>query len=268
MTGRRSDPADRDFGTVPEKCLVRLIGPPQADGEYVALRDLPGGDEVIVHLHDYSRLYETAGLYEQIVQELLGCCSPEVAASGLSHAIDALGIERDHLRLLDLGAGTGLVGALVRDLGVGVVIGVDALPAARAACLRDRPGTYCDYLVGDLADPAPDLIARIQRLRPGGLIAAGSLGGTHAPASALLCALDMLPIGSPVVFTVDERWTRIDGDGGFRSAIAELVGSCRLVILERSRFQHRVTTTGAPVYYELIVGALGAPVNDRSTRHG
>ena len=40
--------------------VVRLIGPPEADGEYVALQE-DGGDEVIVHLHDYTRLYEVPG---------------------------------------------------------------------------------------------------------------------------------------------------------------------------------------------------------------
>ena len=241
---------------MPAPSLVRLIGPPQADGEYVALRDALGGDEVIVHLHDYPRLYGTPGLYEHVVQDQLGCCSPKVAARGLSHALDTLGLDPSGLRLLDLGAGTGLVGELVRELGVKTVIGLDALPAAAAACLRDRPGTYSDYLVGDLADPAPGLIERIQRRRPGGLIAAGALGGTHAPALALVRALELLPAGAPVVFTIDERWTQIDVDGGFHTAIAELVGSGRLVMLERSRFQHRLTTTGTPVFYELIVGIL------------
>ena len=208
-----------------------------------------------MHLHDYSRLYATEGLYEHVVQDLLGCCSPEVAVRGLSRALDTLRLDPIGLRLLDLGAGTGLVGGLVRDLvDVEAMIGLDALPAARAACLRDRPGTYSDYLVGDLADPAPGLIARISRLRPGGLIAAGAFGGTHAPACALHRALDLLPAGAPVVFTIDERWTQTDDGGGFRRAISKLIGSRRLMLLERSRFQHRVTTTGSPVYYELIVG--------------
>ncbi len=244
---------------MPAQHHVRLIGPPQADGEYVALCDVPGGDEVIVHLHDYPRLYETAGLYEHVVQELLGCRSPEVAVRGLSYALDVLALDARSLRLLDLGAGTGLVGELVRELGVGTVIGLDALPAARDACLRDRPGTYAGYLVGDLAAPGGGLIAQIRRHRPGGLIAAGAFGGTHAPAAALVTALALLPVGAPVVFTIDERWTRIDADGGFHVGLTELIDSRSLVIIERSRFQHRITTTGAPVHYELIVAASGAP---------
>src|SRR5580692_5107022 len=94
--------------------LVGLIGPPQADGEYVKLFDVLADEEVIVHLHDYARLYATPGLYEQVVQGTLGCCSPEVATRGLADLLGSLDLDVGRLRLLDLGAGTGLVGELVR----------------------------------------------------------------------------------------------------------------------------------------------------------
>ena len=42
--------------------VVRLIGPPEADGEYVVLSNAASGEET-VHLHDYDRLYATPGLY-------------------------------------------------------------------------------------------------------------------------------------------------------------------------------------------------------------
>jgi hypothetical protein len=71
--------------------VVRLIGTPQADGEYVALHE-DGSDEVIVHLHDYARLYEVPGLYEHIVQELLVCRSSQVAVAGLAQALSRLGL--------------------------------------------------------------------------------------------------------------------------------------------------------------------------------
>jgi hypothetical protein len=236
--------------------VVRLIGTPRADGEYVALQE-DGSDEVIVHLHDYARLYEVPGLYEHIVQELLDCRSPQVAVAGLAQAVGRLGLDPSDLTLLDLGAGTGLVGDLARGLGVGAVVGLDALAPARAACLRDRPVSYRDYLVGDLADPSPELVARLRHHRPNGLIAAGAFGGTHAPATALLNALALLPAGAPVVFTIDEHWMRTDDPGGFRTPVSELLASGELELIERSRFRHRLTTAGKPVYYELLIAAHG-----------
>lgn len=236
---------------------MRLIGPPEADGEYVGLRDGNGGEE-IVHLHDYDRIYNVPGLYEQIVQGLLRCRSPQVATRGLAHALDRFELDPAETVLLDLGAGTGIVGELASGLGVSTLIAVDARESARAACLRDRPGTYRDYLVGDLADPAAQLLLRVRRHRPTALISAGAFGGTHAPPAALLNALALLPTGAPVVFTIDERWMQTDGPGGFRAVVSQLLASGGLRLLRRSRFQHRLSTTGNPIHYDLIVASTGS----------
>jgi hypothetical protein len=236
---------------------VRLLGPPDTEGEYVSLRE-PGRGEDLVHLHDYERLYRVPGLYEHIVQDLLGCRSPQVAVDGLADALTELGLDPSGVVLLDLGSGTGLVGELAGAIGIETIIGFDALPAARAACLRDRPGIYRDYLVGDLAAGEPRLLDDIRSHRPTALISAGAMGGTHAPPIALLNALAVLPPDAPVVFTIDERWMQTDNPGGYRTAIQELVDSGELRLLRRSRFHHRVTTTGEPVYYELVVGARGS----------
>jgi predicted TPR repeat methyltransferase len=237
--------------------VARLVGPPQADGEYVALREDGRGEE-IVHLHDYARLYSVPGLYEHIVQGLLGCRSPRVAADGLGRALARLSLDPSQVLVLDIGAGTGVVGELLRGAGVGDVVGLDVLAAAREACLRDRPGIYRDYLVGDLAEPGPHLLSRLRQHDPGAMIAAGAFGGTHVPPAALVNAIALLPAGAPVVFTIDERWMQTDEPGGFRTPVAELIASRRLTLLERSRFAHRVTTTGEPVHYELLVAATTA----------
>jgi hypothetical protein len=233
---------------------ARLIGPPHADGEFIALRSA-GSEEEIVHLHDYERIYRVPWLYEHIVQGLLRCRSPQTAIGGLAHAMTGLGIDPTEVVLLDLGAGTGLVGELARELGIRTVIGIDSLPAARTACLRDRPGVYDDYLVGELAAPSPELLAGLRRHRPTALVSAGAFGGTHAPPAALRGALALLPVGAPLAFTIDERWMNSDGPGAFRSAVTELLRSSQLRLLERSRFQHRISTAGRPIHYELIVAA-------------
>ncbi len=245
--------------------VVRLIGPPEADGEYIGLRDASTGEEV-VHLHDYERLYEAPGLYEHIVQRMLGCRSPQTAADGLAYALDRLGLEPREIVLLDLGAGTGIVGELTRGFGIDTLIGVDALEAARAACLRDRPGMYREYLVGDLATRPPKLLSRLRRHRPTALISAGAFGGTHAPPAALLNALALLPTGAPVVFTIDERWMQSDGPGGFRAPVSRLLTSGALRLLRRSRFRHRLSTTGHPIHYEVVVAATDVVEPDRLDR--
>ncbi len=237
---------------------LRLIGPPERDGEYVALSDGLGILEVI-HLHDYDRIYRTPELYEHIVQELLQCTSPQVVADGLLRAVERLGVAPERLTLLDLGAGTGLVGELVAARGITDVIGVDALESARQACLRDRPGVYRDYLVGDLARDDGLLVKELALLEASAMTGAGAFGGTHAPAQTLESSLALLPEGAPVAFTIAEQWTQSDGPGAFRTPLAQMIEEGRLRLIERSRFQHRISTTGEPIFYELFVGSSGGP---------
>ncbi|WP_370350267.1 hypothetical protein [Catenulispora sp. EB89] len=98
-------------------------------------------------------MYAVPGLYEYVVQERLQCRSPQVVAEGFAKAAARrdLDLGLGSMTVLDVGAGTGLVGELVRRGGVGRIVGVDSLPAARTACLRDRPDVYADYVVGDFS---------------------------------------------------------------------------------------------------------------------
>jgi precorrin-6B methylase 2 len=236
--------------------VVRLVGPPESEDEYVILRS-PGSHEEIVHLHDYERFYAEPGLYEDVVQELLRCRSPQVAAEALAYALARLGIDPIDVVLLDLGAGTGIVGELATAGGVPRVIGLDALKSARTACTRDRPGVYCDYLVGDLAAPPSELLTSLRRHRPTALISAGAMGGTHAPPAVLATTVNLLPAGAPVVFTIDARWMKTDAPGGYGTVVNQLIESGELLLLDCTRFQHRLSTAGSPIHYKLVVAATG-----------
>jgi SAM-dependent methyltransferase len=211
---------------------VRLLGPPVTDGEYIAL-----SEHEIVHLHEYARIYAVPGLYEHV-------------------AAARLGLAPGSMTVLDVGAGTGLVGELVRRGGVAQVVGVDSLPAARVASLRDRPGVYADYVVGDFLR-GDALREALGQYALGGLVSAGAFGGTHATPQALDNALAVLPPGAPVAFTIDERRMDESDPDGFGAAVARLVAGGGLVVMERTRFQHRVTTTGEPIFYQLVVGQTG-----------
>jgi hypothetical protein len=41
---------------------------------------------------------------------------------------------------------------------------------------------------------------------------------------------------------------------GFGFAVQRLIDQGELEVVERTRFKHRITTTGEPIFYELLVG--------------
>ena len=54
------------------------------------------------------------------------------------------------------------------------------------------------------------------------------MGGPHAPPAALLTALNLLPAGTPFVFTIDERWMNTDTPGGYATVVSRLIESGEL----------------------------------------
>ncbi len=114
------------------------------------------GDGRELRFHDYTGLFEVEGLYERLFYDVLKCDSPATVRGMLETQLSQAGVEPDGLRVLDLGAGNGIVGAEMADLGVERVVGIDILESAAAAAERDRPEVYSDYHVVDLTDMQPD----------------------------------------------------------------------------------------------------------------
>src|SRR3978361_249749 len=123
---------------------------------------LVGGERRRIRFHDYHKIYDIPGFYERLFYEKHECQSPRVIRRLLARALTELGTEPGELRVLDVGAGNGIVGEELRELGVGAVYGIDILKAAAAAAPPDRP-----------QGRAP---------RPTGT-APGSMSGTSSPTS-------------------------------------------------------------------------------------
>ncbi len=102
-----------------------------------------------VRLHDYERIYEVPGLYEQVVYERLKCQSPSRVSEVLLSSVSQSDQRLSELRVLDLGAGNGIVGEQLKKHGVSRLIGVDIIPEAQVATERDRPGVYDAFYVMD-----------------------------------------------------------------------------------------------------------------------
>jgi hypothetical protein len=213
----------------------------------------PDGARDEMRLHEYDRVYAVPGLYEEVVQRRLQCRSPVELATALVEQVRAHGEDPADLRVLDFGAGNGVVGEELRGRGVGgPLVGIDAAAGAPLAAERDRPGLYAEYVVGDLA--SSDVPALVERYGLNCLSGAGALGLGHVSAVSFAQAWASFPPGAWLAVTVSEDL--VDEQAGDLGAyLAELrAGRHRTEVLELRRFQHRVRMSGEPIYYYVIVG--------------
>ena len=158
-----------------------------------------------LRLHDYDELYALPGVYEQIVHERLGCCSPAEVAALLAAAVDELGWERDRVRVIDIAAGNGISGEALVAAGLHPVLGSDLVASARAAVLRDRPDVYDAYLTLDLLALSDADRSAIGALHANALSCVAPVGehASELPPGALVAAAALLAPDALAVYMHD-----------------------------------------------------------------
>ncbi|HEU0103770.1 MAG TPA: class I SAM-dependent methyltransferase [Mycobacteriales bacterium] len=202
----------------------------------------PGGE---VGLHDYAALYAVPGLYEAVYVHVLGSGSPALLGAALAEVVPEP--ERAARRVLDVGAGTGMVGEVLAGLGFRGVAGVDLEPAAEVALRRDRPTVYGRARTLDLTALSPADSAWLADVAPDVVTTAGAVGFGHLPVEAFEVLTWLLPPGGLCALTVAR---------GFEQA-PELAAFARLLlgpgydVLVRRDGVHRRSAVG-----ELLVTAL------------
>ncbi|HEX3689598.1 MAG TPA: hypothetical protein VHV28_07875 [Solirubrobacteraceae bacterium] len=225
---------------------------PDIGQEIIRVRHDDGRIEEL-RLHDYERLYALPGVYEQIVQERLGCRSPAELAGMLGRAADTLGWDRGAMRVLDIAAGNGVSGDALAAAGLGGrgLYGTDIVPSAREAALRDRPRLYDQYLTLDLLELTGDQRTAITALGANALSCVAPVGthGSELPPSALVAAAGLLGPDALVVYMHDPN--RGVADAVTAEAWAEGLGAgIEAQELERRRYVHRYTVNGEP--FEMV----------------
>ena len=111
---------------------------------YVKERD----EHVKIEIWDYDTLYRYPYLFEIMYQKILKSKSIySVWDIFLNHKE----IANNELRILDIGAGSGLAGQYIRSISSPQILhGLDILESARTSCLRDYPKIYDEYHVINL----------------------------------------------------------------------------------------------------------------------
>ena len=223
------------------------------DQSYFLLRE---GDEVQrLRFHDYGAIYGRPGLYEQLFYDRLRCNSPGKARDVLLKVLADNQQDVHSLRVLDLGAGNGMVGEL---LDAARVIGVDILPEARAACERDRPHAYDAYYVTDMTQLDAATAQKMSGWQLDCLTCVAALGFGDIPVAAFAQAFNLISPGGWIVFNVKESFLREGDRTGFSRLVKELMFSEALEVHHMERYRHRLSIDGAPLFYHLMAGRKGA----------
>lgn len=206
-----------------------------------------------VRLHDYDEIYQVPGLYEELFFGCLKCCSPSRVAWLLDDVIRDFEEDPADLKVLDVGAGNGMVGDELQALGVRKIVGIDIIEEAKEAAQRDRPEVYDDYLVVDLSD-LPELAEeRLRREAFNCLSAVAALGFGDIPPMAFLKAMDLVATPGWLAFNIKEAFLCERDPTGFCRLVRQLSREEIIQIQAYRRYRHRVSITGKPLYYVAMV---------------
>jgi len=211
------------------------------------------GKKEKILLHDYGRIYDIPGLYEQLYYERLKCCSPEKVADVLKQTTEVNNDYFSTMKVLDFGAGNGMMGEELKKIGVARLVGIDILEEAKNATLRDRPGVYDEYYVKDFTNLSDGDKQEIKSWNLNALITVAALGFGDIPPQAFVQALNLIDEEGWVAFNIKETFLYNKDTTGFSKLIRELIFSEFLKIYHLERYMHRISIEGNPLYYFVVV---------------
>lgn len=209
------------------------------------------GREHRLRFHDYDETYRRPGLYEQLFYQRLHCSSPGKARDVL------LKVQADNQasiferRVLDLGAGNGMVGEL---LDAARVVGVDISVEAKKACERDRPHAYDAYFAVDMAAPDECTRRALEHWSLDCMTCIAALGFGDIPVGAFVNSYNLIGDGGWILFNIKETFLAEHDKSGFSSLVKHLLLSDTMQVYHLERYRHRMSIDGRALYYYLVAG--------------
>ena len=231
----------------------------EQDEEYFFLIELDGKERKIL-FHEYAEIYKRKGLYEQLFYERLKCQSPAKVSEALRYSLSQVQENLSELRVLDLGAGNGMMGEQLRKHGVARLVGADIIPEAKEATERDRPMIYDAYYVADFCNLTVEQREDLQEWSFNCLTTVAALGFGDIPAKAFIEAFNILQSKGWIAFNIKETFLDKSDETGFSIVVRELIFSEYLDVYYLERYQHRLSMEGQPLYYFAIAGRKNADI--------
>lgn len=216
------------------------------------------GNNRKIRFHDYDDIYQVPGLYEQIFYDRLKCTSPSKVADILESSVMQSQDNFTELRVLDLGAGNGMMGEELKKHGVSRLIGVDIIPEAYEATIRDRPGLYDAYYVENFTNLSEEKKEDIASWQCDCMVTVAALGFGDIPTKAFIEAFNIIKPQGWVAFNIKESFFDNSDESGFSKMIRELIFSKYIDVYHIERYKHRLSIEGEPLYYFAIAGRKNA----------
>ena len=230
------------------------------DEEFCILDD--GTCKKKIRFHDYGDIYKVEGLYEHLFYDVLKCDSPTKVCSKLIETLDETDLIPEELRVLDVGAGNGMVGEELKELGAAKVFGVDIIPEAKKAQLRDRPDTYEDYKVQDLTDMNKDVINELLAHKLNCMTTVAALGFGDIPPNAFSEGFNLIEDGGVIAFNIRDKFIEESASSGFSELIESIVNEDILDIKIKEKYRHRLDIEGNSIYYYVLAGVKTDDIPD------
>lgn len=212
--------------------------------------------------HNYPEIYKVPGLYENLFYDTLECQSPKVVCSLLEETLEKSESDPKDLIVLDVGAGNGMVGEELVDMGVDKVLGVDIIEEAAQAAHRDRPGVYDAYYVEDLTDLPERVENEINREKPNCLSIVAALGFDDIPPQAFASGYNLIKDDGWVAFNIKDEFLQKNHPSGFADLVKQMVETDVMEILDQTHYQHRLCLDGTPLKYYAVVGRKQGDISD------
>jgi SAM-dependent methyltransferase len=211
------------------------------------------GETRRLRFHDYADIYSIPGLYERLIYDEMRCESPRVIAGLLAGELERRDIDPASLRVLDLGAGNGIVGEALSNIGIEHLVGIDIIPEAADAAERDRPGLYDEYVVADLTEDNAETRRRLDAHELNAFTCVAALGFGDIPPQVFCEALRRVNTPSLVAYNIKETFLGEKDPSGFSDLVERLDAEGSLVTLAKERYQHRLSWAGEPLHYYAVL---------------
>lgn len=212
-----------------------------------------------LRIHDYDRMFQIPGLYEDLVYTTLKCTSPDRITRMFSQVLEDWPDTPADLRVLDLGAGNGIVAEKLKGMGVGHIVGIDLLPEAAAAAERDRPGLYEQYLATDLCKMSESDSRRLRDAKLNCLCTVAALGFGDIPPRAFAAAMNHVESPGWVAMAIKDSFLTTDDPSGFSQLIRKMMAQGIIEVQAQFRYCHRVSLAGEKLFY---VGLIARKLRD------